>query len=149
MLSKKVGSFALKVIFSFFFAVILCHTSNARDTSRPRESIRNLHALLHAAPHTFLGHCDFEVTCDWSWNQTNGFRNVTAIETSHFGPSTDANNQLNGSCFIVFSFTFFFLFFFVTHIHSLCCRTLLVAQRAGRRTDLVQGVSKIGESMSS
>ncbi|KOC67358.1 MAM and LDL-receptor class A domain-containing protein C10orf112 [Habropoda laboriosa] len=43
-----------------------------------------------------LGHCDLEKTCDWSWDQSVGFKRVTQPVPDRYGPIADASNSENG-----------------------------------------------------
>ncbi|XP_012251030.2 ALK tyrosine kinase receptor isoform X2 [Athalia rosae] len=93
--TKPIGIRKLKILFAFcFVTTYLC--DDVEGVIRPQFGIKELKTALNAAPPPFLGHCDFEKTCDWSWNKTSGFRRVLATEATPFGPDTDASQLPNG-----------------------------------------------------
>ncbi|XP_068993762.1 ALK tyrosine kinase receptor isoform X2 [Neodiprion pinetum] len=94
--TRPISDAPLPVLLSFFFLFTLSYCTHVEGTPRLSGGIRELQTLLNAAPPPFLGHCDFEDTCDWSWNMTNGFRKVSASETSSFGLEADASKLPNG-----------------------------------------------------
>lgn len=67
---------------------------NLRETRGIKELQRFV--LNSVQPSTFTGYCDFEEFCDWSWNETAGFRITIAPAAKDLGPKTDANNNKNG-----------------------------------------------------
>ncbi|XP_012145693.1 anaplastic lymphoma kinase isoform X2 [Megachile rotundata] len=43
-----------------------------------------------------LGHCDLEITCDWFWDQTSGFKRITPASKGRHVPTTDASRSETG-----------------------------------------------------
>lgn len=43
-----------------------------------------------------LGYCDLEETCDWSWNQLEGFKKTSPSLRNKLGPNVDASNSTEG-----------------------------------------------------
>lgn len=87
-----------KIIFGLSFIVVLSSPlSNVQALSRVQGGFKELQTLINKVPSSpSLGHCDFEDSCDWSWNKTNGFRRFSASETVPPGPKTDASKLANG-----------------------------------------------------
>ncbi|KYN34630.1 ALK tyrosine kinase receptor [Trachymyrmex septentrionalis] len=51
----------------------------------------------HSSHYPQMGSCDLDTECDWSWNDTHGFKKVKArTSLSRAFPNTDANNSANG-----------------------------------------------------
>ncbi|KAG7206284.1 hypothetical protein KM043_003665 [Ampulex compressa] len=88
--SESLCPLLLRIVLS-----LCCLTSTCCD---PRErmprGIKDLQISLAGAPQ--LGHCDLEKSCDWTWNQTLGFKRTRAPVRSRHGPTTDANMMENG-----------------------------------------------------
>ncbi|XP_015594749.1 ALK tyrosine kinase receptor isoform X1 [Cephus cinctus] len=93
-----ISTCARKLFRIVLFLTLLAGIQCENGTRVPR-GIKELQAALNVAarpPPPFLGHCDFEEICDWSWNRTSGFVRTSAPVPSKFGPTTDASKSPNG-----------------------------------------------------
>ena len=63
----------------------------------------------HSSHYPQMGSCDLDTECDWSWNDTHGFKKVKArTSLSRAFPNTDANNSANGTKILNSLHTLFF-----------------------------------------
>lgn len=74
---------------------LCCVMATCGDGTKDRTP-RGIKDLQLAMNMKSLGDCDLEPTCDWRWNRTRGFVMMRAPARSKFGPTTDANNTVNG-----------------------------------------------------
>ncbi|XP_034171879.1 anaplastic lymphoma kinase isoform X1 [Osmia lignaria lignaria] len=84
------GKLLLRIIVSF------CHITGTfcnREERMPRGT-NDMQIPLSRA--TQLGHCDFEKSCDWFWDQNPGFERTKAPVRGRLGPITDASNSERG-----------------------------------------------------
>ncbi|XP_076236265.1 anaplastic lymphoma kinase isoform X2 [Calliopsis andreniformis] len=74
----------------------LCYITGTYGASRDRmpRGTKELQIALSRPPQP--GHCDFEKSCDWSWNQLHGFKRVTAPIRGRRGPTVDASQSEKG-----------------------------------------------------
>ena len=89
--------FLFKLVLTFCCMVsVYCHQE--QWSSRVPRGIKDLQRLVLNAAQSppFMGYCDFEETCDWSWNETTGFKLTTPPVPTQLGPTTDASNNRNG-----------------------------------------------------
>ncbi|XP_053974206.1 ALK tyrosine kinase receptor isoform X2 [Hylaeus volcanicus] len=84
------GNLLLRILLS-----LCCVTSGYCDWRErmPRGTKELQIALMRPS---LPGHCDFEKTCDWSWNQTLGFRRIMPSGRNKLAPKTDASNSERG-----------------------------------------------------
>ncbi|XP_051176144.1 leukocyte tyrosine kinase receptor-like [Leptopilina boulardi] len=94
---KKESTLLFIVVLTFYCIVNVVCEKQQTNLRVPR-GIKELQRFVFNSvqPSPFTGYCDFEEFCDWSWNETAGFRITAAPADEHLGPMTDASNNKNG-----------------------------------------------------
>lgn len=95
----KIKESTLLFIVVLTFHCIVSAVCDKQETNfRVPRGIKELQRFVFNSvqPSPFTGYCDFEEFCDWSWNETAGFRITSAPADESLGPKTDASNNKNG-----------------------------------------------------
>ena len=83
------------------FCCYITMTCGSKISMWHGKSFKDLLAALpskHSPHYPQMGYCDLDTDCDWSWNDTHGFKKVKArTSLSRTFPNTDANNSSNGT----------------------------------------------------
>ncbi|XP_076635362.1 anaplastic lymphoma kinase isoform X1 [Colletes latitarsis] len=87
---KFYGCLLLRILLSLCCITNSCCDWRERMT-RGTKDLQN--ALMRPSQ---PGHCDLEKSCDWSWNQTLGFKRTSPSARNRYGPKTDASNSKTG-----------------------------------------------------
>ncbi|XP_018396574.1 PREDICTED: ALK tyrosine kinase receptor [Cyphomyrmex costatus] len=96
MSARNNGSLLLRIILICYCVTAICGSK----TSMLYGTIKDIQTVLpskHSPHYPQIGYCDLDTDCDWSWNDTHGFKKVKAQATqSSTYPITDADNSSNG-----------------------------------------------------
>jgi len=92
------GGFLLRIVLICCCITVTC---GSKLNMRHGKNFKEILALIpskHSSQRSQMGYCDLDIECDWSWNETQGFKKVKALRTSSRSfPATDANNSSNGT----------------------------------------------------
>ncbi|XP_011703178.1 PREDICTED: ALK tyrosine kinase receptor isoform X2 [Wasmannia auropunctata] len=90
------GGLLLRIILICCFITVTCGSKLRQGMNR--KDFMGSKSSKYSSQHSQIGYCDLDIECDWSWDESHGFKKVKASRTnlSRLFPITDANNASNG-----------------------------------------------------